>query len=184
MVAWLPLAVAFTGLTGLVYLVAQQNLRLGANEPQIQLAEDAATRLAAGVDPADVVAKGNVNVASSLSPFITVYDAARKIAASNARLDGQTPDLPAGVLDYTLAHGRDRVTWQPRTGVRQAIVAVYFHGRKTGFVVAGRSLREVEKRVDTLGAIVGAAWLVILLASLAAAIVVQWFAARLAPRRS
>ena len=83
-----------------------------------------------------------------------------------------------------MAHGQDRITWQPRTGVRQAIVAVYFHGRKTGYVVAGRSLREVEKRVDDLGLIVAAAWLVTLLATLAATLVLQWLVARLAPRHS
>jgi hypothetical protein len=39
---WLPLAVAITILAGLVYATVQQSLRQGANDPQIQLAEDTA----------------------------------------------------------------------------------------------------------------------------------------------
>jgi hypothetical protein len=44
---WLPLAAAVTMLSGLVYIAVQQNMRIGANDPQIQLAEDAARALAA-----------------------------------------------------------------------------------------------------------------------------------------
>ena len=39
---WLPLAIATAGLCALVYLTEQQSLRMGANDPQIQMAEDAA----------------------------------------------------------------------------------------------------------------------------------------------
>jgi len=47
-VAWLPLAVATTLLCGLIYAVLEYDLRSGADDPQIQMAEDAATRLDAG----------------------------------------------------------------------------------------------------------------------------------------
>ena len=45
---WLPLAAVTTLLCGLIYLAVQQSLRWGANDPQIQMAEDAAAALAAG----------------------------------------------------------------------------------------------------------------------------------------
>jgi hypothetical protein len=35
---WLPVAVATTGLAGIVYVTAQQSLRLGFDDPQIVLA--------------------------------------------------------------------------------------------------------------------------------------------------
>ena len=44
----------------------------------------------------------------------------------------------------------------------------YFRGAASGFVVAGRSLREVERQEDNLMLIVGAAWLASLGATLAA----------------
>ncbi len=40
--AWLPIAVVTIGLCGLAYLTVQQSLRQGANDPQIQMADDTA----------------------------------------------------------------------------------------------------------------------------------------------
>ena len=49
---WLPFAVIVTAFCGLAYVTVQQALRQGANDPQIQMAEDAAAALdgGAGVD--------------------------------------------------------------------------------------------------------------------------------------
>lgn len=165
-IIWLPVAVFASGLAGLIYLVTQQNLRISANDPQIQLAEDAAARLTSGDTPTSVVPKETVDIGTSLATFITLYSGPQKVAASNARLDGDVPNLPAGVLNYAVSHGQDRVTWQPRTGIRLAIVAVYYNGQHSGVVVVGRSLREVEKRIDNLGHMVAIGWLITLLASL------------------
>jgi hypothetical protein len=52
---WLPLAAVTTLLCGLVYLAVQQSLRQGANDPQIQMAEDAAAALVAGSTPESVL---------------------------------------------------------------------------------------------------------------------------------
>ena len=45
---WLPFAIATAGLCALIYLTEQQSLRMGANDPQIQMVEDAASSLNAG----------------------------------------------------------------------------------------------------------------------------------------
>jgi hypothetical protein len=166
LVAWLPFAVAITGLAGLAYALDQSNLRQGANDPQIQLAEDAAARLAAGAPVATVVPHTDtvVDIVQSLAPFVIVYDTGDRPLASTATLDGATPLLPAGVS--TSARQReDRVTWQPRDGVRIAAVVVAYSG---GTVVAGRSLREVESRADDALAVTGLAWLTCLVLTLAA----------------
>jgi hypothetical protein len=55
--------------------------------------------------------------------------------------------------------GENRVTWQPEPGVRIAAVVASYSGTQSGFVMAGRSLRETERRVDQLGELIGAAWL-------------------------
>ncbi len=164
---WIPLAVIITALCGLVYAADFQNIRQSGNDPQIQLSEDTAASLAAGASPQFVVGSGKVDVASSLAPYLIVFDENGQPLASSAQLDGATPSIPAGVFAYTREHGQDRLTWQPRAGVRSAIVVTYFRGTPSGFVVAGRSLREVERQEDSLWLIVFAAWL----ASLGAALV-------------
>ena len=86
---FLPLAVLATALAGLVYLVAQQEGRWLGNEPQVQLAEDAAARLDAGGRPSDQVGTAAVDIARSLAPFVVVYGAAGNVLATDAELDGQ-----------------------------------------------------------------------------------------------
>ncbi len=135
-------------MTATGYGIAQQLLRMGANDPQIQLARDAAASMAEGEDPLALLPPGQVDLGSSLAPFVLVYDTAGGVLATTAILHGQIPDLPAGVREFASDHGEDRVTWQPEPGVRIAAVVVPFDG---GTVLIGRSLREVEERIDTLG---------------------------------
>lgn len=156
---WLPLTVAVTAMSLLSYTLVQQDIRIGANDPQIQIAEDTASLLGKGALPRSVVSSKRVDVAASLAPYVVVYAENEKPIAGSARLDGRIPTLPDGVLSYTKAHGEDRVTWQPRGGVRGAIVVKYYHGVKSGFIMAGRSLREAEKRTASLLLLTAAAWL-------------------------
>jgi hypothetical protein len=51
------------------------------------------------------------------------------------------------------------VTWQPEPSVRIASVVVAYGGAQPGFVLAGRSLRESEVRVDRLTSLLAAGWL-------------------------
>lgn len=144
---WLPLAVITVALCGLVYLAVQQALRQAANDPQIQLAEDAATALAKGETIPDILAGARtVDIGQSLAPFVIFYDESGKPGISSGLLHGETPVPPPGVFDYTRANGQNRVTWQPESAVRIAAVLQHVGGAKPGFVLAGRSLREVEVR--------------------------------------
>jgi len=140
---WLPLTVMTAGLGVLVYAAVQQSLRQGANDPQIQMAEDAAARLNSGASPEAVVPAGSVEIATSLAPFLVVFDDSGRVLASSATLHGAPLSYPSGVLDYARQNSEDRVTWQPEPGVRMATVVVRFNH---GLVMAGRSLREVEIR--------------------------------------
>jgi len=170
--AFVPLAVLASGLAGTVYLVAQQGLRSGADSPQLQLAEDAARALDAGTTPAAVTGPATVDVGESLAPFVVVFDADGKPIASSGRLDGADPTPPLGVLDHATADAPNIVTWQPRNGVRIATVTARWSG---GTVMAGRSLREAERREDQTLLLVAAGWVVTMvalaLASLAAAFI-------------
>jgi hypothetical protein len=155
---WLPLAIATAGLCALVYLTVQQSLRMGANDPQIQMAEDAASQLNAGSSVESVLPSTKVEIANSLAPFVIVFDQSGKVLASSATLHGTVPAYPVGVLDYVRKNGQDRVTWQPEAGVRMATVVVPY---KYGFVMSGRSLTEVEKRESQVESLSGLALLCI-----------------------
>jgi hypothetical protein len=145
---WLPLAAVGVVLCGVIFIVAQQALRISANDPQIQMAQDAAAALTAGEAQAGVVPTVTVEISQSLAPFVIVFSEGGQVVASSARLHGQVPAVPAGLLDYVQQHGEDRVTWQPESGVRVAAVIEHVAGGPGGFVLAGRSLLEVEKRID------------------------------------
>ena len=154
----LPLAIVVTILCGLVYAAGQQILRQSANDPQIQLSEDAAAALAGGATVTSVVPTSRIELLQSLQSFIMVADAQGQVLAGNAMVEGKTPALPSGVVTSALLHGQDRITWMPDPAIRLAIVATPYGGAHPGVVVAGRSLREVELRESNLGAMVAAAW--------------------------
>lgn len=168
------MAVVITGLSGLIYAVVQQDIRQSANDPQIQMAEDTAAQLANGQQPQNVVPSEKVDIANSLAPYIIVFDAGGKPIASSALLNGQTPTISSGVFDYVKQHGEDRITWQPQPGVRSAIVVTQFKGPNPGFVLAGRSLREVEIREDNILNLVLLGWIAILVITLPATILIFW----------
>jgi hypothetical protein len=173
--AWPVVAVAVTALCALIYLAVQTDLRIGANDPQIQLAEDTAAALAQGKLPPELVPAATVDIASSLSPHLTVFDEQGHPLQSSARLEGSIPTPPAEVFAYARSHADNRFTWQPRLGVRIAAVVKYHGGPKPGFVLAGRSLREVEKQEAQLTSVVALAWVLTLGATLATALLMGRF---------
>lgn len=162
---WVVIAVPVTILSALVYVAVQQNFRQNANDPQVQMAEDASVALAGGKDPGSVVPGPKVEMSQSLAPWLMVLDDRGEVLASSAVLDGQTPRIPRGVLDHARTDGENRVSWQPRPGVRSALVVRRYEGVHPGFAASGRSLREVEVRESQLTSEVGGAWLVALAAS-------------------
>jgi hypothetical protein len=167
---WIPLAIAITGLCGLIYLAVQQDIRIGANDPQIQIAEDVARQISTGENPLNFIPPIKVEISKSLANYIMIFDDKGKIIGSSAVLDGKQPSILQGVFERTKNLGETRFTWQPRTGVRSAIVVTYYRGPNNGFVLVGRSIREIENRESNLELIVFLAWAVTLGTSLATTI--------------
>lgn len=154
---FLILAIVTTLLCGLVFGVSQQIYRQGANDPQIQLAEDMARYIGSGNDVHKVMPGMDVDIASSLVWFLVIYDGSGQVVAANGKLDGQVPVLPQGVLENAKKMGQNRVTWEPKEGVRIATVVVPYEG---GYVLAGRNLRETEGRIMMLAQKVFVGWVV------------------------
>jgi hypothetical protein len=168
---FLPVAVLATLCCGLVYTAVQQDLRMGANEPQVQMAEDAARALDTGAQPSSLVGSTKVDVADSLAPFVVIFDTSGNVLATDGTLDGHDPVPPLGVLDAARQNPPNRVTWEPRDGVRVATVTVPWSG---GTVMAGRSLREVERQEDDILLLAGAAWVAMLIALAVASGIAAW----------
>ncbi len=162
---WLPLVAVITIMSGTLYIVVQQDFRQTANDPQIQLAEDVAARLSQGEPPQAIIRPGEIDISTSISPFVAIYDATGKLVISSATLGGQPIDIPNGVFNTTKARGEDRLTWQPHAGVRQALIITHYTASGGGYVVAGRSLREVEHRIDLLGFYVILGWCAMMVAT-------------------
>src|SRR5262249_10218057 len=125
---WTCLGALATAVCLLVYLVAQQVWRQSANDPQIQLAPDAAAALAARKPPDAVVPKEMVDMERSLAPFLIVLDGSGKVVTASGGLRGNVPVVPRGVLAFVREKGEERVTWQPIGGVRIASVIVSYSG--------------------------------------------------------
>jgi hypothetical protein len=165
---FISLSMVLTLACGICYVAVQQSLRQSANDPQIQMAEDTAAALARGEALEAFGESGKkIDMARSLSPFLIIFDDNGQPVVSTVQLNGQTPAPPAGVLAYAKTHGENRVTWQPRPGVRNATVIIHYAGQKSGFVLAGRSLREVQARISAIGRLIAAGWAASLVALLA-----------------
>jgi len=77
-----------------------------------------------------------------------IYDDSGKNIITTAQLNGQTPDLPKDIFDKLKStKAETRFTWEPKTGVRVATVILpYSSTNSNGYVLVGRSLREIESR--------------------------------------
>ncbi|HUD02614.1 MAG TPA: hypothetical protein VMR46_01150 [Candidatus Paceibacterota bacterium] len=168
---WVYAAIAVTGICALVYGAVQQNYRQSANDPQIQMAEDAAAQIVGGTSPSLAVPAGTVDIGNSLAPWVAVYNGYGGIIGSNGSLSGEAPSLPQGVFKTY----ENRFTWQPTPSVRQAVVLVYIPAPNGPlYVASGRSLREVEVRESALTLMVALAWAFTLACLLVASFAGWW----------
>ncbi len=185
---WVLIAVPITLVLLIAYAIVQQNYRESLNDPQIQMAEDAAASLENGAQLDQVVPTGKVDIANSLAPWLAVYNAQGVPLLADAQLNGAPPQLPQGVFDTStwgypiIGHhlngspvDQNRFTWQPNPAVRQAVVLVYMQGPTVyGYVAAGRNMREIEQRIEHEGEIVFVGWLFTLAATFVTSFLVWW----------
>jgi hypothetical protein len=171
---WFAYAGIITLLCGVIYITVQQSYRLPANDPQVQMAEDAAHAIDKGADPKSLVNLAPaVEISQSLAPYLVIYDAAGNIAAGSATLNGKPLKIPQRVIDYVRKNGKDAASWQPVPGVRQAMVG-FSTANKAYVAVAGRSLRVTEERIERLGEQVAFGWGMSLLGMLVVAFLQEW----------
>ena len=144
----------------LAYGVTQQTLRHLADDPQRQIAQDDAAALMAGSSPVAIVPSSTIDLRGSLAPFVIIFDQSGNPIVSSGKLDGATPAPPKGVFADAAQWGEDRVTWEPQSGVRIATIIVpYSSSAGSGYVLAGRSLNEIDEYENQAFSIAAAAWL-------------------------
>lgn len=173
---WIPLAVLTVLICGTVYAAIQSDLRSGADDPQIQMATDARNALQSGASAQSLVPTAQIDIAQSLAPYLVIYDVNGQPVASSATLHGQALTPPSGVFGYARTHAMDTLTWMPEAGVRSAIVVVHY---SDGYVLAGRSLRQVEQREDDALLTIGALCVFTLAMTFLATLLSQTLATRL-----
>jgi hypothetical protein len=141
----------------LVYASVQQTYRTGADDPQVQLAKDLNHRLETG-QSVERMMPDSIELSESLGVFVTFYGSDLRPLRSSGFLHGQLPRIPSGVFDFVKTHGEERVSWQPESQVRMALVVLRSSAPPVAFVVVGRSLLEVEKREHNLELMVLLSW--------------------------
>jgi hypothetical protein len=127
--------------------MTQEVTRSSADDVPRAQAQRAADALSRGGAPPQVAPAAATDLATDLGPFLTLHGANGAVQATTAQLDGVMPQVPRAVLAQARAHRIDRVTWQPRAGVREAVIALAWHSTTAQkVVVAGNSLRPSEDR--------------------------------------
>lgn len=165
----LTLGLILTVLGGTATLTLQQMLRREANQPQAEMANFYASEIATGAAPDESIPPGYVDLERNLEPFVVFYNEQGKPEASTGYIDQSIPILPPGVVDYIRSHGSDTFTWEPRTAVRIAVVAQRVTGSHAGIVLAGRSLRLVQRDESILYRIAFFGWLILVVLLIAGA---------------
>jgi hypothetical protein len=136
------------------------------------MAEDLKMALDEGTSPGVLVNPAyTLEISKSLSPFIIIADTNGKLLNTNATLNNMPPNLPKGLLHNVVNTKIQATTWQPQRGVRIASVLILAGPNKDKVVLAGRSLKRIEERIEVLGQLVLLAWLL----SLVVYGLVLWF---------
>lgn len=156
---WVCAALLVSVTFGTIYAAVQQDLRQAANDPQTQLAEDAASQLNLGASPASLMIN-RVDMVNSLAPFIIVYDRSGHVIAGSGYVGATIPTIPLGVLRHSTLGQDHAITWQPAGNIRIASVTVKANNY---YVVGGRSLRLVEQHEDQALFLVAFGWLLAML---------------------
>jgi hypothetical protein len=145
-----------------------------ANDPQVQIAADTVEEIQAGKDPKTYTASNKTDIATSLNPYVMIFDADGTLITSSATLDDNDPSVPVDALKHADDDTQHHLTWEPKDDVRSAIVIQkYTFNDTTGYVVAGRSLRETEDRIELLMKEIALGWAITMIASFVTVLILK-----------
>ena len=170
---WLPLGFSLTLVFLFGYVIMQQDLRMGANDTQAEIAGNVDLALGEGT-PYKIFSSANpVKIGKSLTPYLILYGLDGKPLGGNGAMEGNYPTPPKGVFDYVLLHKEDRFTWEPKSGVREAVVMRLHEGTNPAYILVGRSLTEVERHISQLSLLTLILWIGTMLGSLVLTVILS-----------
>src|SRR3982751_855939 len=94
-------AIITTAIFLTIYATVQQSFRSTANDPQIQIARDLAKDLGKGKTIDAILSKDTIDLTQSLAVFTEVFDKNGKPLQSTGFINGDLPQPPSGVIDFT-----------------------------------------------------------------------------------
>lgn len=159
-------AIIITGIMLCMYATVQQTYRSSANDPQIQIARDISGALMKGRSINKLLPVDIINLEESIAVFAELFDKSGKPVQSTGLLNGQLPQPPRSVMDYTNNNKEDMITWQPQSNVRMAMVFEKVNAADIGYIAVGRSLKETEVRESNLLKMVAIVWIICMAALL------------------
>ncbi len=162
----------FTVIFGTVMIAVQQSYRTNANDPQVEVTGQVAEVMNQNV-PLDAIVSDadQIEMDKSLSLFVMIFDKDKKLAGSSAVIDGQPPTPPDGTFEVAKKEGENRFTWEPKKGVR--VAAVLKSVGDKGYVLAGRSLKEIEMREQDLYVLILIGWIISILLALILSLLIR-----------
>ena len=158
-VVFVLLVAIITVIFGAIYGAGQQIYRANANDPQVEVIDQLSQIIKQDV-PLEAIVNGEeaIDLHESLSLFVMIFDAEKKLAGASAKIDGESPIPPSEAFDIAKQKGEYRFTWEPKDGVR--IAAVLAPVDDKGYALAGKSLAEIDQRIYNLTLMVVVGWAV------------------------
>ncbi len=153
---WLLTVTIGFGVIVFAYTAVQQSLRLSLNDPQWQIAQDAADKLTQGATPRSVLPSDQIDESKSLAPFVTVVDKNIHVLASSGKIGNIVPLPPPSAFPDAQKRGNNWFTWQHNNyTVRDAAVIVPYQGHNPGYVLVARSMSQVETTIEHISVLAG-----------------------------
>jgi len=171
-------ALVGTVVLGTTYLVAERIDREGTDESILRLASQVVRELKSG-ETNTVEALARVDLATSVLPFVIVFDATDAPVAGTGYLDGELGTIPSHVLESARASGTHHAAWQPEPGLRFTTVEMAVG---PWVILAGQSLKPSEARTEQVGTLVLSAWLSVIIAA-TAGVMLTWILAPVRQRQ-
>lgn len=119
-------------------------VRMNANWPQVQIAQDSVVKIDSGATPQSLIGS-TVDISRSLAVFTNIYDRTGRPITGAGYIEGKIAQIPRSVLKPSDNLSYSAVTWQPKSSLRIAAVVVR---AKNYYIVSGRSLAEADKSVE------------------------------------
>jgi hypothetical protein len=148
-----------------IYCSAHTVFRQQANDPQIEVTEQVAGIVRQGIPLNAIISNAEqIDLASSKALFVMIFDKERTLVGSSAQLNGAAPSVPSEVFDQANEKGEYRFDFEPTENLKFAGVMKKIDD--SAYVLAGRSLSEMEVRVATLKQPLWIGWVIAVLISL------------------